>query len=84
MRNNLDLNPHVIFSKPRNTNAGPKRRMTRHQNLEIPNHGSNSLIIEWKVIRSHLKHMQPNFAAGGFERKINVFKALVDLSIYFD
>lgn len=83
MRHNLNLNPHIVLSQPRNPNASPQWLMPRHPLLESPNHSLQCLIINWYMVRVHAVHLLPAFSASGFQCQINIFEGLVDLSVYF-
>jgi hypothetical protein len=55
---NLNLDSHIIFTKPRYPNTGPDGLVAWHPFCEIPHHSLQSFIVEGNVIRIHPENLR--------------------------
>jgi hypothetical protein len=81
MRNNLNLNPHVILPEPRDSNTRPNRPMSRHPLLEIPNHSSQSLVVDGNMVRIHAEDLFPALSSSVLQVQFDISESLVDLLV---
>jgi hypothetical protein len=81
MRNNLNLNPHIILPQPLHTHTRPNRLVIRHPFLELPRHNAQRLVVQWHMVTIHAKHLGPALAAGVTEAEIDIGEGLLDLRI---
>ena len=81
MSNDFNLNPHIISSKPCDTNSRPNRLMIRHPLLEVPRHSSQSFVIYRNVVRVDTIDLGPSLSACIFQTSVNIDECLVDLRI---
>lgn len=61
MRNNLDFDSHIILAEASQSDASPEGLMVRHVFLKIADHDSQSLIINWNVVRIDAENLTPAF-----------------------
>lgn len=83
MRNNLNLNPHIILPQPRNPHTSPQRLMPRHPLSEPAYHSIQRLIVDRHMVRVHPEHLGPAFSAGGAQGQVDVCEGLGDLRVDF-
>lgn len=83
MRNDFNLNSHIISSKSRDTNSRPNRFMIRHPLLEIPRHCSQSFIVYRNVIGVDTVDLGPPLPACIFQAGVDIDECLVDLRVDF-
>ena len=81
MRNNLNLNPHIILPEPRDSNTRPNRLMSRHPLLEIPNHSSQSLVVDGDMVRIHAEDLFPALSSGVLQVQLDIRESLVNLLV---
>lgn len=83
MRLHFNLNAHIIFAQPLNTNTCIQRLMVGHPLLEVPAHSFEGFSVDGNMVRSYFVHLRPTLSASGLQCEINIRKSLVDLGIDF-
>lgn len=81
MSDNLDLDSHVILPKPSDSNARPNRFVIRHVLFEIPDHGSQGLIVNGNMIGVDAENLRPALASSVLQVSLHVRKSQVYLSV---
>ena len=83
MRNNLNLNPHIILPQSAHTNTSPDRLMVRHILLEIAHHGIQCLVVDGDMVTIHSEDLVPTLAACMLKVGLDVLERLIDLRVDF-
>lgn len=81
MSHHLNFDSHIIIPQPCHADTGPDWVMIWHPALEVANHRSQSLIIDWDMVRVNSEYLLPTFSACIFQVQVDVGKSLVDLLI---
>lgn len=81
MSNHLNLNPHIILTKPRHPDTCPNRQVIGHIPLEVAHHRIKCFIVEGKVIRVHSEHLLPALPTCMLQAHLDIGKRLVDLCV---
>ena len=81
VRDNLDLDAHVVLAEARDADAGPQRLVARHVLAEVAHHGLHRLVVKRHVVRVHPEHLLPPLAPRIPQIQLHVRERPVDLRV---